>query len=59
MTYASELCLRGNKSRAPLSKMPVIDIPFRRVAVDIVGPLVPITDKGNRYILKLVDYATR
>jgi len=42
-----------------LGKMPVIDIPFRRVAVDIVGPLVPITDKGNRYILTLVDYATR
>ena len=39
--------------------MPVIDIPFRRVAVDIVGPLVPNTDKGNRYILTLVDYATR
>jgi hypothetical protein len=45
--------------RAPLGKMPVIDIPFRRVAVDIVGPLVPITDKGTRYILTLVDYATR
>ena len=37
----------------------MIDIPLRRVSVDIVGPLVPITDKGNRYILKLVDYATR
>jgi hypothetical protein len=24
-----------------------------------VGPLVPITDKGNRYILTLVDYTTR
>ena len=45
--------------RAPLGKMPVIDIPLRRVSVDIVGPLVPITDKGNRYILTLVDYATR
>ena len=45
--------------RAPLGKIPVIDIPFRRVSVDIVGPLVPITDKGNRYILTLVDYATR
>jgi hypothetical protein len=27
--------------RAPLGKMPVIDIPLRRVSVDIVGPLVP------------------
>ncbi len=39
--------------------MPIIDVPFRRVAVDLVGPLQPITDKGNRYILTLVDYATR
>ena len=45
--------------RAPLGKLPVIDIPFRRVAVDIMGPLVPITDKGNHYILTLVDYATK
>ena len=45
--------------RAPLGKIPVIDIPLRRVSVDIVGPLVPITDKGNRYILTLVDYTTR
>ena len=30
--------------------MPLIDTPFKRVAVDIVGPW---------YILTLVDYATR
>ena len=29
------------------------------MSVDIVGPLVPITNKGNRYILTLVVYATR
>ena len=45
--------------RAPLGKMSVIDIPLRRVSVDIVGPLVPITDKGNCYILTLVYYTTR
>jgi hypothetical protein len=45
--------------RTPLGKMSVIDIPLRRVSVDIVGPLVPITDKGNRYILTLVDYTTQ
>lgn len=50
---------KGRHIRAPLGKMPIVDIPFRRVAVDIVGPLVPITDKGNRYVLTLVDYATR
>ncbi|VDH94045.1 Hypothetical predicted protein [Mytilus galloprovincialis] len=50
---------KGKQVRAPLGKTPIIDVPFRRVAVDIVGPLVPVTDKGNRYILTLVDYATR
>lgn len=50
---------KGRQIRAPLGKTPVIDVPFRRVAVDLVGPLQPITDKGNRYILTLVDYATR
>ena len=39
--------------------MPLIDTPFRRVAVDLVGPIQPITERGNRYILTLVDYATR
>ncbi|XP_077513266.1 uncharacterized protein LOC144124461 [Amblyomma americanum] len=39
--------------------MPLVDTPFRRVAVDIIGPLKPTTRKGNRYIMTLVDYATR
>ena len=28
----------------------LIDVPFKRVAVDIIGPLHPPTDKGNRFI---------
>ena len=39
--------------------MPLIDEPFKRVAVDLIGPLHPVTDRGNRYILTLVDHATR
>ena len=39
--------------------MPVIDVPFDRVAIDLVGPLHPCSDRGHRYILVLVDYATR
>ena len=39
--------------------MPIIETPFHRVAVDLIGPMVPKSDKGNRYILTLVDYATR
>ena len=29
------------------------------VAVDIVGPIAPPSETGHRYILTLVDYATR
>ena len=50
---------KGKVSRVPLGTTPLIDEPFRRIAVDIVGPIAPITTKGNRYILTVVDYATR
>ncbi|XP_076469670.1 uncharacterized protein LOC143300000 [Babylonia areolata] len=45
--------------RVPLGKMPLIDTPFERVAVDLVGPITPASGSGNRYILVVVDYATR
>ncbi|XP_072140178.1 uncharacterized protein [Dermacentor andersoni] len=45
--------------RVPLGNMPVIDTPFQRVAIDIIGPLSPTSAKGNRYILTMVDCATR
>ena len=44
--------------RNPLVPMPIIDIPFSRIAMDIVGPL-PKSARGHRYILVIVDYATR
>ena len=51
--------LEGRVTKTPLGKMPLIDSPFKRVAVDLVGPIAPVTDRGNRYILTMVDYATR
>ena len=39
--------------------MPLIDSPFKRVAVDIVGPVHPAIDEGHQYILMLVDFETR
>ena len=50
---------KGFVPRVPLGDMPLIDMPFRRVAVDLVGPISPPSEKGHRYILTLVDYATR
>ena len=44
--------------RNPLVPMPIIETPFDRIALVIVGPL-PKTNRGHWYILVLVDYATR
>ena len=38
--------------------LPVVEKPFSRMAMDIVGPL-PRSRSGNRYILVMCDYATR
>ncbi|XP_072037003.1 uncharacterized protein [Amphiura filiformis] len=46
------------KNRQFLQPMPIIDTPFKRVGIDIVGPL-PVTEKGNRCMLTVCDYATR
>ncbi|XP_062613758.1 uncharacterized protein LOC134275492 [Saccostrea cucullata] len=50
---------KGRTTKVPLGDMPIIEVPFRRVAVDLVGPIQPATSKGNRYILTIVDFATR
>ena len=43
-----------------LGKLSLIDTPFKRVAVDIVGPIEPCSEIRNRYILvTMIDYATR
>nr|XP_006823821.1 PREDICTED: uncharacterized protein LOC102805069 [Saccoglossus kowalevskii] len=39
--------------------MPLIDMPFKRVAIDLVGPITPASDRGHLYILTMVDYASR
>lgn len=44
--------------KAPLKPVPPIGTPFRKIGIDIVGPL-PRSHNGNRYILTVVDYATR
>ncbi|GBL81190.1 Retrovirus-related Pol polyprotein from transposon 412 [Araneus ventricosus] len=35
-----------------------VGAPFERMALDILGPL-PVTTKGNRYVLVLMDYFTK
>ena len=50
---------RGSVKKVPLGSMPLIVTPFKRVAVDIVGPIAPPSEAGHRYISTLVDCATR
>ncbi|XP_072179686.1 uncharacterized protein [Diadema setosum] len=50
---------KGRVPKAPLGRMPLIEVPFERIAVDIVGPIHPMTERKNRYILTIIDYATR
>ena len=50
---------KGRVPKAPLDQMTSIDVPFKRIAVDLVGPIFPTSDSGNKYILTVVDYATR
>lgn len=44
--------------RVPLGNMPIINTPFQRVAIDVIGPLSPKSANGNRYVLTMVDFAT-
>ena len=45
-------------TRAPLIPMPIVEEPFDRIAIDVVGPL-PQSESGNRFIVVCSDYLTR
>ena len=45
-------------AKAPLNPLPVIKEPFTRIAMDVFGSLNR-TKAGNKYILVLMDYATK
>jgi transposase InsO family protein len=50
---------KGRVPSAPLQTVPVIDIPFSRVCIDLIGPIKPVSARGHQYALVLVDVATR
>ena len=39
--------------------MPLVDVPFHKVAIGLIGPLSPVTDIKHRWVLTMVDCATR
>ena len=50
---------KGRVTKVPLGKLPLIDTPFKRVAVDIIGPIEPRFQRKSRYILTMIDHTTR
>ena len=52
-------CHKGRVPPAPFQRLPVIDVPFSRVAIDIIGPISPVSARGARWVLTVVDVATR
>ena len=60
--HSCDVCQRtvakGRVPKVPLQKVPIIDTPFKRIGMDLIGPIAPPTSKGHRYILTVVDYAT-
>ena len=58
-----DICQRTVQKRrvtkVPLVKLPLINTRFRRVSVDLVGTTELCSDMKSRYILTMVDYATR
>ena len=45
-------------TRAPLHPLPIMKEPFKRMAMDVVGPL-PRTKSGNKFLLVVMDYAIK
>ena len=50
---------KGRVSKVPLQKLPIVSVPFQRVAVDIIGPISPPSEQGYKYVLTIIDYGTR
>ena len=57
-----DICQRLGKGPspavAPLHSIPLVSEPFCQIAIDIVGPLPPCKDTGNRFILTVLDLCT-
>ncbi|XP_051724240.1 uncharacterized protein LOC127498671 isoform X1 [Ctenopharyngodon idella] len=44
--------------KAPLRPLPLMQVPFERIGMDLIGPLER-SARGHRFALVIVDYATR
>jgi len=58
-----DLCQRCSSRRiggpAPMQAMPISSEAFDTVYIDVVGEIHPCSAEGHRYILTMLDSATR
>ena len=58
-----KLCITKNpmhgKHKAPIQPTDKVGRPFEKIAIDIVGPMSHISSEGHKYILTIIDTATR
>ena len=50
---------KGNVRKIPLGEMLMMDVTFHCVALDLISHITSESDNGNRYILTIVDFATK
>ena len=54
--YQKNYCVKLPK--VPLNNLPIIDIPFSGIAINLINPL-PKFANANRYVLVAIDIATK
>ena len=50
---------KGKVSKVPLGQVAIFQPAFKRVAIDLIGPIIPMSESKKQYILVQVDYCTR
>ena len=50
---------KGQLKKVKLGHMPIIEQPFKRVGVDIIGPLKPMSERGFQFLVVMIDFSTR
>ena len=49
---------RGKIRKIPLGQVAIFQPAFKRVAIDLIGPMIPMSEKKNRFVLVQIDYCT-
>ena len=49
---------KGSVPKASLGSLPLYSIPFQHVCVDLIGPIIPCSDRNHQYIITLIDLTT-